>query len=69
MDATTAALISGVFTFLCTLLGVYHRDILDILRRSKRNLNGVWSGSARDVAIPGLLQYQQSLEYDLKAEI
>lgn len=69
MDIILAAVITGLFTFGATLVGVYHREILDIFSRSRRDPTGFWSGTGRDVAVPGTLHYETSLTYKLDGEL
>lgn len=69
MDVILAAIITGGFTLIATLVAVYHREILDMFHRKRRDISGVWTGMGRDISIPNLLSYQQSLEYQLSGEV
>lgn len=68
MDVVLAAIITGGFALIATLVAVYHREILYVFHRSRRDINGVWTGTGRDVSIRNLLSYQHSLQYQLSGE-
>jgi len=60
-----SALITGIFTFMATIIAIYHPDIFVVFKRSSRSLKGTWIGTGEDVTVPNLLEYGKSLRYEL----
>ncbi len=68
-DTILAAVITGFFGLLGGLLIGYKDEIQSRMGKSKRNVTGIWTGTAFDVEISELLKYDFRLEYNLRCEL
>ena len=64
-----AALITGIFGVIGGLLVGYREQVVGFLTRKVRSIEGVWSGTAYDIPIPGHLQYSHPLKYEVTVKI
>ncbi|MEJ1396358.1 MAG: hypothetical protein RPU52_02355 [Candidatus Sedimenticola sp. (ex Thyasira tokunagai)] len=64
-----AALITGILGIIGGLLVGYREEVVGFFTRKVRSIEGVWSGTAYDIPIPGHLQYSHPLKYEVTAKI
>jgi hypothetical protein len=64
-----AALVSGGLGLVGGLATGYKDELRSIFTRSKRTIAGAWIGTAVDKEIPGLLEYAQVLQYQVRCEL
>ena len=69
LELMLTAVIMGLFGFIGTLVALYHREILYLFHRSRRDLTGSWIGTGQDISVPDVLPHRQSFDSQLSGKI
>ena len=68
-ETIIGAIISSTAGLVGVFVGVFKDEIIGYFQKSNRKLTGHWSGSAEDIDVPGVIEYDKKELYQLNVRI